>query len=99
MTAGPPPLPPQVVQPQPSPLSWWWEQIPGIAQDTPDSRPRAITLIRLHIYHVTGSFVGHFQPEDLQKLADQAAVEARKAASGLVIASQLPPDRQGNGGR
>jgi len=84
------------VTPQPSPLSWAWEKVRGAIQEHPDQPPRPVTLIRLRIQHLAGEFVGHFHPDDIDRLVEGAAKEAREARSGLVTATELPERPNGN---
>jgi hypothetical protein len=82
--------PPGTILPQPVPLSWRWEQVPGQVRRTPDASPEAVMLVRLTIHHPAGAFVGHFLPDDLDKLADQGKVEAGKSRVGIETYTQIP---------
>lgn len=90
MTPGMPTPPSQTVRPAPAPLSWRWNRILGMVQrdDGPDE---PVVLVQLILNHQMGEFVGHWLPESLDQLGDQAKEQARLARTGIETYSQIPP--------
>lgn len=83
--AAPPPQGPQVVQPQPVPMTWQFAPQPG-------------GLLVIAISTPTGQMVLFMQPAEAKALAAEMDKQAGLARSGLIIPNGVMPRAPEGGG-